>query len=133
MSSAESKQVVLQFIADLSAGNMDGIRSGLADDATWWLPGNLPVSGTFKGKQAIFEGFFAKAFPFFTPGTMNIEVQSAIAEGDAVAVEWVATAVTAKGQPYKNYYHVRFDVRDGKIQTVREYVDSLYARDVLFA
>ena len=133
MSSAESKKVVLQFIADLGAGNIEGIRSALADDATWWLPGTLPVSGTFTGKQAIFEGFFAKAFPFFTPGTMSIEVQSAIAEDQAVAVEWIATATTAKGKPYKNYYHVRFDVKDGRIQAVREYVDSLYAKDVLFA
>ena len=63
---------------------------------------------------------------------MSIQVQSAIAEDNAVAVEWIARGKTAKGKAYENYYHVRFDVKDKKIQAVREYVDTLYAKDVLF-
>ena len=49
-----------------------------------------------------------------------------------MAVEWIARGKTAKGKAYENYYHVRFDVKDKKIQAVREYVDTLYAKDVLF-
>ena len=44
-----------------------------------------------------------------------------------VAVEWIAKATTAKGKAYENYYHVRFDVKDKKIQAVREYVDIVVA------
>lgn len=133
MNSVASKKIVLDFIEHLSAGNVDAVMAAFADDVTWWLPGSLPVSGTFTGKKAILEDFFATAFPFFEPGTLTIHVQSAIAEDNAVAVEWIAKATTAKGQAYENFYHVRFDVRDGKIQAVREYVDTLYAKDVLFA
>ena len=55
-----------------------------------------------------------------------------IAEDDAVAVEWVAKARSAAGNAYENYYHVRFDLKDKKIQAVREYLDTLYAKDVVF-
>jgi ketosteroid isomerase-like protein len=133
MSADESKKFVLKFIEDLSAGNIDAVTAAFADDVSWWLPGSLPVSGTFNGKKAILEDFFGTAFPFFAPDTLSIHVQSAIAEDNAVAVEWIAKASTAKGKTYENFYHVRFDLKDGKIHAVREYLDSLYAKDVLFA
>ncbi len=133
MSAAESKKTVLRFIEDLSAGNIEAVTAAFTDDVTWWLPGSLPVSGTFKGKKAVLEDFFGKAFPYFEPGTLSIQVQSAIAEDNAVAVEWIVKAKTAKGRVYENYYHIRFDLRDGKIHAVREYVDTLYAKEVLFA
>ena len=133
MGASESKQIVLQFIEDLAQGNLDAVTAAFADDATWWLPGSLPVSGTYKGKQEILEGFFATAQSYFEPDSLSIHVQSVIAEGDAVAVEWVAKARSAAGAAYENYYHVRFDLQDGKIQAVREYVDTLYAKDVVFS
>ena len=77
--------------------------------------------------------FLRRRFHFLEPGTLSIQVQSAIAEDNAVAVEWIVNARTAKGRTYENYYHLRFDLHDGKILAVREYVDGLYAKEVLFA
>jgi hypothetical protein len=133
MGAAENKQVVLGFVEEVSRVNLDAINAALADDATWWLPGSLPVSGTHRGKKGIFEGFLAKAVPFFEPRTLSISVQNTIAEGDCVAVEWIARGKTAKGKPYENYYNVVFEVKNNKIQAVREYVDTLYAKEVLFS
>lgn len=133
MGAAENKQVVLGFVEALSQGNLDAINAALADDATWWLPGSLPVSGTHRGKKGIFEGFLGKAVPLFEPRTLLISVQNTIAEGDCVAVEWIARGKSAKGKPYENYYNVVFEVKNGKIQAVREYVDTLYAKEVLFS
>ena len=133
MSATENKQVVLGFVEALSSGNLDAINAALADDATWWLPGSLPVSGTHRGKKGIFDGFLAKAAPFFEPRTLSISVQNSIAEGDCVAVEWIARGKTAKGKNYENYYNVVFEVKNNKIQAVREYVDTLYAKEVLFS
>jgi ketosteroid isomerase-like protein len=50
-----------------------------------------------------------------------------------VTVEWIARGKSAKGKPYENYYNVMFEVKNGKVQTVREYVDTLYAKEVLFS
>jgi ketosteroid isomerase-like protein len=133
MEATENKKVVLGFVEALSSGNLDAIKAALADDATWWLPGSLPVSGTYRGKKAIFEDFLGKAVTLFEPRSLSIQVRNAIVEGDCVAVEWVARGKSAKGKPYENYYHVMFEVKNGKIQTIREYVDTLYAKEVLFS
>lgn len=133
MSAAESKKIVLEFIEALSKGDVEAVTAAFSDDITWWLPGSLPVSGTYTGSKEILEDFFGTAFPYFEPDTLSITVQRAVAEENSVAVEWRVNARTAKGKPYDNYYHVSFDLRGGKICAVREYLDSLYAKDVLFA
>jgi ketosteroid isomerase-like protein len=133
MGTTENKNVVLGFVEALSSGNIEAATATLADDATWWLPGSLPVSGTHRGKKAILEDFFGQAVPLFEPRSLSIQVRNAIAEGECVAVEWVARGKSAKGKPYENYYHVMFEVKNGKIQAVREYVDTLYAKEVLFS
>ena len=69
----------------------------------------------------------------FEPRSLSIQVRNAIAEGDCVAVEWVARGKSAKGKSYENYYHLMFEVKNGKIQAIREYVDTLYAKEVLFS
>jgi ketosteroid isomerase-like protein len=35
------------------------------------------------------------------------------------------------GKTYQNLYHFLFVVRDGKIQSVKEYLDTMHAADVL--
>ena len=133
MGTAENKKVVLGFVEALSSGNIEAAKAALADDATWWIPGSLPVSGTHRGKKAIFEEFLGKAQALFQPNSVSIQVRNAIAEGDCVAVEWVARGKSAKGKSYENYYHLMFEVKNDKIQAVREYVDTLYAKEVLFS
>jgi ketosteroid isomerase-like protein len=133
MGSAENKKVVLGFVEALSSGNIEAATAALADEATWWIPGSLPVSGTHRGKKAIFEDFLGQAQALFQPNSVSIQVRNAIAEGDCVAVEWVARGKSAKGKAYENYYHLMFEVKNGKIQAIREYVDTLYAKEVLFS
>jgi ketosteroid isomerase-like protein len=133
MGATENKNVVLGFVEAFSRGNIEAAKVAVADDATWWIPGSLPVSGTYKGKKGIFEDFMGKAGGLFEPNSVSIQVRNAIAEGDLVAVEWIARGKTAKGKNYENYYHLMFEVKNDKIQAIREYVDTLYAKEVLFS
>jgi len=64
---------------------------------------------------------------------VSIQVRNAIGEGDYVAVEWIARGKSARGRTYENYYHLMFEVKNNKIQAIREYVDTLYAKEVLFS
>jgi uncharacterized protein len=57
MGVAENKNVVLGFVEALSTGNVEAAKAAIAEDATWWIPGSLPVSGTHHGKKTIFEDF----------------------------------------------------------------------------
>ena len=56
-----------------------------------------------------------------------------IAERDQVVLQWTSRARTRDGRAYENGCIGVFTVRDGKIQAVREYMDTLYASRVFEA
>lgn len=132
MSVETAKATVRSFIKELETGDRDRLAELLTDDATWWLSGRLPVSGDYRGRDAVLDDFLSQGLGLYRPGTLTLEIVSMIGEGDTVAVEWVADGVSAKGERYLNHYHVAFDTRGDQVCAVREYVDSLYVLDVLF-
>jgi hypothetical protein len=74
----------------LSSGKVEAAKAALAD-ATWWIPGSLPVSSTHHGKKAIFEGFLGKAQALFQSNSMATQVRNAI--GKAIAWRGEAAGV----------------------------------------
>jgi uncharacterized protein len=129
----DSKQVVERYVAAVAAGDEQTIRDSFAEDATWWLGGDLPISGTWNGREAIMGDFLATAMAFYEPGSVSLEVTGLLAEGDRVTLEWTSRARTATGAPYENFCIGVFTVRDGRIAAVREYMDTQYASRVAFA
>jgi uncharacterized protein (TIGR02246 family) len=133
MSETPSKTVILEYVAALQRGDGDAIRDSFAEDATWWLAGELPLSGTWRGRDQILDEFLTGALQYYEPGTVAFEVTNVVAEGEQVAMEWITRGRTAAGRDYENFYSAVFVVRDGRIQAVREYTDTLHAKQVLFA
>jgi ketosteroid isomerase-like protein len=66
-------------------------------------------------------------------GVQPDHATNVVAEGDQVVAEWTSRAVTRFGEAYENFCLGVFTVRDGKIISVREYMDTLRAKNVLFA
>jgi uncharacterized protein len=85
------------------------------------------------GREAILDEFLARALAYYEPGSVSIEATNIVAEGEQVALEWTARGRTAASARYENFYSAIFVVRDGKIPAVREYLDTLHAKNVLFA
>jgi ketosteroid isomerase-like protein len=56
-----------------------------------------------------------------------------IAEGDQVALQWTSRARTHDGRPCENNCIGVLTIRDGHIHAVREYMDTLYARETAFS
>ena len=54
------------------------------------------------------------------------------AEDDRVAVEATSFATMEDGRVYANSYHFLVTIRDGKVATVREYMDTIHARETFF-
>jgi len=129
----DSKAVVAHYVAAVAGGDERRIRDLFAEDATWHLRGELPISGAWEGRDAIVGEFLAIAMRYYEPGSVNLEVTSLIAEGDQVAMEWTSRARNRRGEPYENFCIGVFTVRDGRIQAVREYMDTLYAHRVAFS
>src|SRR4051812_16587392 len=130
----ESKIVLRRNVAALQAGDERAIQDAFAPDATWTIEaGDLPISGTWEGREAIIDGFLATALSYYEPGSITLEVTGMIAEGDQVVLQWTSRARTRQGKDYENGCLGIFTVRSGRIHAVREYMDTLYARDVAFA
>jgi hypothetical protein len=65
------------------------------------------------------------------PKGLQVTPKGLTAEEDRVAAEAESYGETATGKIYNNLYHFLFEVRDSKIQAVREYLDTMHAKEVL--
>jgi uncharacterized protein (TIGR02246 family) len=128
------KSVIRRYVSALQAGDEHTVRELFDENATWTLAaGELPISGTWEGRDAILNEFLASALPYYEPGSVSIDITEMISEGDRVVLQWTSRANTRTGRRYENDCIGVFTVRDGRIQDVREYMDTLYAHDQAFA
>jgi uncharacterized protein len=129
-----SKAVLERYVAALADGDEQTVRELFAEDAMWTLAaGDLPMSGTWHGRDVILGEFLATALSHYEPGSLELEIKGMIAEGDQVALQWTTHALTRDGRTYENDCIAVFTIRDERIQSVREYMDTLYARNTAFA
>jgi uncharacterized protein len=131
--SADAASVVRDYVSAVEAGDERAVRELFAADATWTLAaGDLPISGAWTGREAILTDFLGTALSYYEPGSVQLEITDMITEQDRVVLQWTSRARTRDGRPYQNECIGVFSVRDGQIQAVREYMDTLYARDTAF-
>ena len=121
-----------RYLEALVSGDLDTVRDSFALDATWTLHGDLPIAGTYRGRDQIVDGFLASAGTLFEPGSQDFAFPTLLADGATVALEWTVRARSAAGEDYENAYCGIFVIRDGRIAEVREYLDTERARRVLF-
>ncbi|MGH7916324.1 MAG: nuclear transport factor 2 family protein [Candidatus Binataceae bacterium] len=130
MSAEENKKVVMGLFESMNAGKADAVMGALADSATWWVAGNFPLSG-IKTKTQF--GELIAGLGSQIDGALKLTPLGVTAEGDRVAVEAESMAKLRNGRTYNNKYHFLFIVRNGKIQEVKEYMDTMHANQVLCA
>lgn len=129
--SEANKQLIRRYLRAMSSGD-PALPDLLADDVSWWVPPSSPLGGLREGKASVL-ALMASGVGLYDAGTpFAIEVEAMVAEGEWDAVQMVLEARTAKGKPYRNFYHWAFRVRDGRICAAKEYVDTLYAQRTLF-
>jgi ketosteroid isomerase-like protein len=129
----DTRAVVERYVAAVEAGDGAIVRDLFAESATWRLFGDMPMSGTWRGRDRVIDGFRAGALGNYEPGSIRLEITAIVADGERAVVEWTSRARTRRGEPYENFCVGVFTVRDGKIQGVREYMDTAYAQRMLFA
>jgi len=127
----DTKQIVSDFLATFSCGDVDGVLDAMTDDGTWWVSGGLEgMSGTYE--KATFGPLLRGATALYVDGALRIAPVSMIAEGNHVAVEAEGFATMTNGRIYQPRYHFLFEVEDGKIRRVREYMDTMHAWETFF-
>lgn len=137
----------MDFIAALDQGNLGRVRKTVATGATWWVDtgpdrrggdagasphgtGRFPLHGTMdmEKKLSLMGELGPSSFP---TGYRQIPRRVIAGEFDCV-IEVEGHGIHASGDVYENRHGFLFDVNeDGKITSVREYLDTIHAHQIL--
>lgn len=127
MTAAANRATVERFYALMNARRFDEMWELFADDATWSGGGNPParVNPIARMKEIMVD-----PMPIFVTGGIDFTVHATTAEDDRVAAEVSSHAELTTGAVYANQYHMLFVFRGDEIVEVKEYNDTLHAREV---
>jgi uncharacterized protein len=128
----DNERLVLRFFEVLSAGDLEAVRDLLHEEVTWKPQiRDVPGAGVHRGKKGIVDDFLGPIRALFRPGDPKVIVDTMASKGSLVIAEARGTGKIADGRDYENLYSWAFDLKDGKILAIREYMDSHYVINLL--
>ncbi len=131
MTNDQKKEFVTKTWSAFTKGDLKTALDNLSDNVSWLVPGSMPnVSGLKRGKEEI-RKFMAGVGPTFPEGLQS-EFRKVYCDGDTVIVELTNRGKVANGKQYENEYCFVFEIEEGKIRRIREYVDTQKAKEILF-
>ena len=105
----------------------------MTDDGTWWVGGKpklFPIAG-LKSKTEM-TALLNSLVPISKDG-LKITPTLMTAEADRVAVKARSHGEFPSGFVYENEYHFLVTVRDGKVASVEEFLDTMHTAALLKA
>lgn len=136
MNSEQSRQHVLDAWRTFAGRDPEQIAAVFTQDAEWLAPpGNATARAIggpshMVGREALTHFLAIEFRKFFVE--VAIEFRGVYADGERVVVEEHMTATLADGRPYANDYCFVFELQDGLIRRVREYMDTLAGERMIF-
>jgi hypothetical protein len=93
-------------------GDLDTLNGLMADDLVWHVPGNNPLSGDYRGKEAVL-GLFGKIMER-SGGTLHQEIHDILAN-DEHAVVMVVSRAEREGKTLEDRQVHVLHLKDGKV------------------
>jgi ketosteroid isomerase-like protein len=123
MSTQENVQVVKEGYAAFSRGDIPGLLKLFAEDVEWQIPGaGLPLAGTYRGHDGV-ANFFQKLAA--EVDFLDFQAREFLADGDRVlVVGWERVKIKATNRTVDLDWIMSFSVRNGKVATFREFMDT---------
>ena len=122
MSTQENVQIVKDFFAAMGSGDKQGLLAISDEDIEWIIPGEWPLAGTHRRHEGLTD-LLQKASEMVE--TSYPEPPEFIAQGDRVLVVGFATGkLRATNRTFEDNWVFAITVRDGKLRSIREYVDT---------
>jgi ketosteroid isomerase-like protein len=122
----ENELIAERFFATLSAGDYLNLQPMFREDAVWTvMPTSIPGSGDHCGAAVITQDF-KTIRELFKDGDPKLRVTNAFSKGPWVAVETHTVGAFKNGNTYDSRYCWVMEIVDGKIKTLREYMDGGY-------
>lgn len=120
MGAQQNKQIVTQWLDAVNSGQNDKILDLLADDFLFRTMARSPEWLKYRWNKKQFAEA-PKAQSTLLESPIQMELVNLIGDGDLVVLEAQTDAHLKNGKHYDNAYSLIFQLRDGKIQEVREY------------
>jgi uncharacterized protein len=127
MTGAANKNLVRETWEAFWRGDIEAGLVNMADDVTWFIPGTMRTSGLKRGKAEVGK-FRRNNLDLFIE--LQRKVVGLYADGATVILEVAASGRLKNGKVYENAGCVVWEIENGKIQRVREYVDTAKAAAV---
>ena len=133
----DNRDIVRHAFRAFAEHDADRIGGYFTADAEWLAPaGNatataLGIASHMVGREAIAH-FIAHDFPRLFTRDVELTFHGFHAANGTVVVEETMSATLADGRPYVNDYCFVFELRDGLIRHVREYMDTARGNRMVF-
>lgn len=124
----DNKALAMKFIEALGRLDMEEFLDCMSEDVMFETPGQFPAAG-IKTKAEVAQEF--PAMKHILPNGLKFTILTVTAEDDRVHVELTGQSKTRDGDDYNNRYHYAFVIRDGKVCSFRDYMDSDLVMKVL--
>lgn len=130
-----AKDTALAFMRALWAADIEACDRLLTPDARWVFQPGMPQAaerGPLWPAREALARIVADLFSAFDPERgFTVELLSAIAEGEEVAIEYRAQGWLRSGAAYRNIYCARLSVEGGRVAELRPYNDTRHMLDAL--
>jgi uncharacterized protein len=121
MDTEQNKKIVKATWDAFWSGDVDKGLENMTEDVIWYTPGANVMSGAKHGKAEIRKFRFTELDVF---QELRRSVVGIYGEGDTVVLELKAEGKLRNGEPYENSGVVVYQLENGKIARVRQYVDT---------
>jgi ketosteroid isomerase-like protein len=130
VTSQASKLCVIDAWKAFASRDPERVAAAFTEDAEWLAPaGNATAVALNHTHHMIGRGaitrFITHEFPRLFCKDVKIDFRNVCADGNTVIVEERMRATLADGKAYDNDYCFVFELKDGLIHRVREYMDTL--------
>jgi len=130
LKSNEANRVLAQKVIEaISNDNWEYVNEVFAEDAVVWVAGSMPISGTHTKDFVIVAG---KRTREGFPEGLSLTAKAMTVERSRVAIEAESLGKHISGKTYNNHFHILMEIKDGKVCTWKEYMDTMHANEVFF-
>ena len=129
---ARNQDLVREFFATLSTGDLEALRQLLHPDGSWEVMSTaVPGAGLTEGRDAVIDDFLRPVRGMFAPGDPKVHVKRLFSEGDIVGAETEAIGELSNGNHYHNRYAWVIEIKDDKVCHLHEYMYTAYIMSVV--
>ena len=122
MSTEKNVQIVKDFFAAVGRGDKEGLLALVAEDIEWIIPGeDWPLAGTHRGHAGLTDLLETASKSIET----STQPREFVAQGDRVLVVGFAKGkIKATNKTFEDDWVFAITVRDGRLTSIREYIDT---------